>query len=248
LVDFSNSTQDTGIYKLDDGVSFYPVGTFASGSFVSGQDVFVTITREAGSKLVSLFINGTPAGTYADDGDLYLPSASALYLLMDNTTGSAAITETDPGIISYLQVRDGPITAEEVVASLGTICTTVTCGDAAPSATIPSIRCRLDDLRGTVGGATALGKFQSIVGKRLDKAKAAIDGATTLCAQGKSKPSKKKLKRAAKLLASVSNKLNSRSAQKTITDATLRTNLVQSAGTLATDLKTLGAQPQCPTS
>ena len=34
LIDFSNSTQDTGIYKLGNGVSFFPVGTFAAGSFV----------------------------------------------------------------------------------------------------------------------------------------------------------------------------------------------------------------------
>ena len=32
LIDFSNSTADDGIYKLDGGVSFYPVGEFAAGS------------------------------------------------------------------------------------------------------------------------------------------------------------------------------------------------------------------------
>lgn len=129
LIDFSNSTQDTGIYKLGNQVSFYPVGTFASGSFVQDQDVFVTITRDAATKLVSLYINGTPSGTYTDTGDLYAPVATVLYFLMDNTTGAAAITETDPGVISYLQVRDTPMTPEEVVASLAAICSAVSCGD-----------------------------------------------------------------------------------------------------------------------
>lgn len=129
LIDFSNSTQDTGIYKLGDGVSFYPVGTFAAGSFVQGQDVFVTITRDAATKVVSLYINGVPSGTYGDDGDLYAPIANVIYFLMDNTTGAAAIGETDPGVLAYLQVRDTPMAPAEVVASLSAICDAVSCGD-----------------------------------------------------------------------------------------------------------------------
>lgn len=125
LIDFSNSTLDTGIYKLGNEVSFYPVGVFAAGSFVSGQDVFVTITRDAGTQLVSLYINGVPSGTYTDTTNLYAPSATAVYFLMDNTTGSANIGETDPGTIAYLQIRDVPITADEVTASLATICQVV---------------------------------------------------------------------------------------------------------------------------
>ena len=78
LIDFSDSTQDTGIYKLGNGVSFYPVGTYASGSFVSGQDVFVTITRDSATQLVSLYIDGAPAGAYVDTGNLYAPSATAV--------------------------------------------------------------------------------------------------------------------------------------------------------------------------
>jgi hypothetical protein len=125
LIDFSNSTLDTGIYKFGNGVSFYPVGTFAAGSFVQGQDVFVTITRDAGTQLVSLYINGVPSGTYTDTGNLYAPSATVVYFLMDNTTGSFSISETNPGTIAYLQIRDTPITTEEVAASLATICQVV---------------------------------------------------------------------------------------------------------------------------
>jgi hypothetical protein len=35
-------------------VSFYPVGAYAAGSFVTDQDLFVMITRDAATKLVSL--------------------------------------------------------------------------------------------------------------------------------------------------------------------------------------------------
>jgi len=129
LIDFSNSTQDTGIYKLSNGVRFYPVGFFAAGSFVQDQDLFVTITRDAATQLVSLYINGAASGTYVDTGNLYAPSATVVYFLMDNTTGPAAIGETDPGVIAYLQVRDTPMTPAEVVASLQVICDAVSCGD-----------------------------------------------------------------------------------------------------------------------
>jgi cysteine-rich repeat protein len=130
LIDFSNSTQDAGIYKYSGGqVSFYPVGYFAAGSFVQDQDVFVTITRDAATQLVSLYINGVPSGTYVDTTNLYAPLATVVYFLMDNTTGSAAIYETDPGVIAYLQVTDAPMTAEDVAANLAAICGAVACGD-----------------------------------------------------------------------------------------------------------------------
>jgi hypothetical protein len=112
LIDFSNSTQDTGIYKLSAGVDFYPVGSYAAGSFVQDQDVFVTITRDAATKLVSLYINGTPSGTYTDTNDLYAPSAGIVYFLLDNTTGNANNDETDPGVNAYLQERDTTMTPE----------------------------------------------------------------------------------------------------------------------------------------
>jgi hypothetical protein len=111
-------------------------------------------------RIVVLAINGVPAGTYTDIGNLYAPSAAALYFLLDNTTGSAAITETDPGVIAYLQVRDTPLTQDEVAASLSGICTVVACGDATVGPTFESIRCRLDTLLARVNAEPGLGTFQ----------------------------------------------------------------------------------------
>ncbi len=129
LIDFSNSTLDTGIYEHNGGVGFYPVGDYAAGSFVTNRDTFVTITRNGTSRLVSLYINGNAAGTYTDTGNLYAPSASVLYLFMDNTTGSANITEANAGVVSYIQISDAPFTAAEVTASLASICGSIACGD-----------------------------------------------------------------------------------------------------------------------
>ncbi len=123
LVDFSGSTLDSGIYELDGAVSFYPLGTYATGSFVSDQDVFVTITREATSGLVALYIDGAPLPSFSDGRtSYYVPTDKVIYFLMDNTTGPANIRESEPGTIAYLQVRDTPMTAAEVAASLADIC------------------------------------------------------------------------------------------------------------------------------
>lgn len=129
LIDFSNSTLDTGIYQHNGGVGFYPVGDYAAGSFVNNRDTFVTITRNGTSRLVSLYINGNAAGTYTDSSNLYAPSASVLYLFMDNTTGSANITEANAGVVSYIQISDAPLTPAEVTASLASICGAIACGD-----------------------------------------------------------------------------------------------------------------------
>nr|MBK7066618.1 hypothetical protein [Deltaproteobacteria bacterium] len=129
LVDFSNSTLDTGIYELGGGVSFYPVGTYAAGSFVQAEDTFVTLTRDATTRVVNLYINGVASGTYTDSTDLYAPASGTLYFFMDNTTGSAAISESNAGVVSYLQIADAPISPTAVVASLGEICVAVRCGN-----------------------------------------------------------------------------------------------------------------------
>ncbi|MFO0628377.1 MAG: hypothetical protein U0325_22575 [Polyangiales bacterium] len=129
LVDFSNSTLDTGIYVLNNGVSFYPVGTYAMDSFASARDTFITLTRDATTRAVNLYINGTAAGSYTDDMNLYAPASGTLYFFLDNTTGSAAISESAAGTVAYLQVSDAPIAPTAVAASLAGICQTVRCGD-----------------------------------------------------------------------------------------------------------------------
>ena len=259
LVDFSNSTLDTGIYKLGDEVSFYPVGTYAAGSFVQDQDVFVTITRDAGTKLVSLYINGVPSGTYTDTTDLYAPSATTLYFLMDNTTGSAAISETDPGVIAYLQVRDTPMTPEEVTASLATICATVasstttttvttttlptTCGNVPDGPTFASILCRIDALRSSVDAETGLGSFQSKLAKSLGTANARTTDAQSLCGQNLKK-TRKRLQQAAKALTQYAHRLAGLPARKKLDD-TLRRSFLGAGQAIIPDVKTLRAQPQC---
>ena len=262
LIDFSNSTEDTGIYKLGDGVSFYPVGTFASGSFVSGQDVFVTITRDAATQLVSLYINGVPSGTYADTGDLYAPSASTVYFLMDNTTGPAAISETDPGVIAYLQVRDTPMTPAEVTASLSAICDTVasttTTMQAPTTTTLPggcegvpdgptfaSITCRIDALSARVSAESGLGKFQPKLAHSLDIAKSRSETAQGLCGGGNLKKTRKRLQQTAKALTQYAHRLAGRPARKKLDD-TLRMDFLQAGEAIVPDVKTLRSQVTCP--
>jgi uncharacterized repeat protein (TIGR02543 family) len=125
LIDFSNSTLDTGIYELNGGLSLYPVGTFAPGSFVNDRFSFVTFTRDAATNVVSVFVGTTPAGTYVDTGGLYVPSAQNVIFLMDNTTGAANISESSPGVITYLKLIDAPVTASDISTLQDQACSTV---------------------------------------------------------------------------------------------------------------------------
>lgn len=125
LIDFSNSTLDTGIYELNGGLSLYPVGTFAPGSFVNNQFSFVTFTRDAATNVISVFVGTTPAGTYTDVGSLYVPSTQNVIFLMDNTTGAANVTESSPGIITYIKLIDAPVTAAEISGLQQQACSTV---------------------------------------------------------------------------------------------------------------------------
>ena len=125
LIDFSNSTLDTGIYELNGGLSLYPVGTFAPGSFVDNQFSFVTFTRDATTNVISVFVGTTPAGTYTDVGNLYVPSAQNIIFLMDNTTGAANISESSPGVITYIKLIDVPVTGAEIAALQQQACATV---------------------------------------------------------------------------------------------------------------------------
>jgi MYXO-CTERM domain-containing protein len=129
LIDFSNSTLDDGIYVLNNGVSFYPVGTFAPNSFVDDQFSVMTITRNAATSEVALFIGLTPAGTYVDVDKRYVPSAGNLHFFMDNTTGSASVSESSPGVVTFLRVSDQPTTPLGLQASIDQACTAVACGN-----------------------------------------------------------------------------------------------------------------------
>ena len=242
LIDFSNSTLDTGIYKYGDGVSFYPVGEYAAGSFVQGQDVFVTITRRGDTKEVDLYIDGAPSGTYVDTGDLYAPSATAVYFLMDNTTGSAAIDETDPGVIAYLQVRDTTMTPEEVTASLASICEAVassTC-DAFPAVSYESVLCRIAALLDRVRAESRLGTFQAKLAKSLQIAQTRTGEAQAL---GSGKKAKKKLQQAARALTEYAHRLSSLSARKKLkSQGSLRTDFLSQGNAITPDVKRLRAQ------
>ena len=165
LIDFSNSTQDAGIYELSGGVSFYPVGDFAPGSFVNDRYSFVTITRDAATQLVSLFIGTTPAGTYTDTGNIYVPSAQNVFFFMDNTTGSAAISESQAGIITYLKLIDTPVTAGEIAGLQAEACNIVV--GPTVSGLVPS--------SGPVAGGTTV----TITGSRFTGASAVSFGGTS---------------------------------------------------------------------
>ncbi|MEA2752023.1 MAG: hypothetical protein QOI41_6166 [Myxococcales bacterium] len=130
LIDFSDSTLDEGIYVLNGEISFYPVGTFAPGAFVDNQFSVMTLTRDAATSVVALYIGSTPAGTYTDTMKIYVPTNGTLHFFMDNTTGPAPIAESSAGIVTFVRVSDTPTDLAGLAASISDACQAVACGNA----------------------------------------------------------------------------------------------------------------------
>jgi len=163
---------------------------------------------------------------------------------MDNTTGNSAMTETDPGVIAYLQVRNTPITANEVTTSPATICEVVSapdCANAPPAATYESILCRLDALLTRVRAAASLGVFPSKSAANVERAKSLTIEARTL---GRAKKARQRLQQAAKAVGGYVSRLRSLTARKTLKGVEMiRLDFVDAGQTIKPDLVTLRSQP-----
>ena len=130
LIDFSDSTLDTGIYVFDGEVSLYPVTVLRGDAPLWVDDRFsvLTMTRDATTKVVTAYVGTTSVGTYADTGNIYA-TASDLYFFLDNTTGSAPISESSPGIVTFLRVSDTPLAPADLPTIVNQACEAAACGN-----------------------------------------------------------------------------------------------------------------------
>lgn len=181
LIDFSDSTLDDGIYVLNGEISFYPVGTFAPGAFLDNRYSVMTLTRDAATSVVSLYIGLTPAGTYTDIMKIYVPTNGTLHFFMDNTTGPAPIAESSAGVVTFVRVSDTPTTLAGLAASISDACQAVACGNAKRE---PGEGC--DDGNDQAGdGCTKACKiengFACVAGSDADCASGHCDTATLKC-------------------------------------------------------------------
>ncbi|MFG6417153.1 LamG-like jellyroll fold domain-containing protein [Roseateles sp. DC23W] len=114
LVDFKNLTVDAGLYNLNTGLNFYPVTTGPSGAFAAGQEVRVTLTRDAAGLLTG-YVDGTQQFQIDDAAQrATFSSGNAIaYFFRDDTAVSG---EVSAGSIDYLRIYDSALSAVEVAS------------------------------------------------------------------------------------------------------------------------------------
>jgi len=116
LIDFTNSTSDTGLYaNPQDGIAFYPVTSEVNDKFAAGKWAQVVLTRAAGSKKLIGYLNGTQEWTYVDSSGFGVPGANPTIFFHDNST-SGTPCESSAGGVARIQIYNSALSASAVKA------------------------------------------------------------------------------------------------------------------------------------
>jgi hypothetical protein len=115
LIDFSDSTSDTGLYAgPSNDLYFFPDASGAD-TFAAGDWVQVVLTRDSGSSNLIGYLNGKQEFTYVDTRGDGLPGANPTIFFHDNTTGGA-VCESSAGDVARIEVYDSALSPSEVKA------------------------------------------------------------------------------------------------------------------------------------
>lgn len=123
ILDFKDGTSDNGLYTYGSGSVFYPVSGGASGTYVANQLTMTVLTRDAGSNIVNVFVNGGAPQTFLDNAGFadFTGSNGIAWFFVDDFATSQ--TEAASGYVDYIAVYDRALTANEV-ANLATVTAT----------------------------------------------------------------------------------------------------------------------------
>jgi hypothetical protein len=174
-----------------------------------------------------------------------------------NAAGVTAIklTNTAGGIeIDHLQYDNcfgTPPTSTTTTVTTTTVTTTTTtlpggCAGVPVGPTFASLNCRLAALVAAVQAQAQLGKLQAKLVKAAEKAKQRKETAEEKCAEGKTKPAGKQLKKVVRKLIQFSHRLRSKSARKKAPEE-IREPLAVAADAIQQDARALRDELLCST-
>ena len=114
IVDFKGGASDTGLYNLSTALNFYNINTGANGAFANGQQVRVTLTRDAADTF-SGYVNGALQFSFNDAGGLAkfdTVNNTARFFRDDNAVGG----EASAGSVDYIAIYSSALSAQEIAA------------------------------------------------------------------------------------------------------------------------------------
>nr|WP_316643892.1 LamG-like jellyroll fold domain-containing protein [uncultured Roseateles sp.] len=112
IVDFKGGASDSGLYNLSTALNFYPVVTGALGAFADGQQVRVTISRDAAGTFTG-YVNGVQQITFNDSTGLAkfdTANNTARFFRDDNAVGG----EASAGSVDYIAIYNTALSAQEI--------------------------------------------------------------------------------------------------------------------------------------
>lgn len=115
VIDFGGRTSDNGLYENDGRISFYADGVTTDGAstnITAGQEVRLTITRDA-SSLVTAYLNGVEEFSFSDTGNAATFNSVANFFIDDWASGGF---ERSSGNVKYIQVFNHALSGDDVIA------------------------------------------------------------------------------------------------------------------------------------
>lgn len=111
IVDFSNRASDNGYYNQNSTAYLYPALAGPAGAYTNNTMAFTVLTRNATSKLFSVYVNGAVQLSYTDTpGYANFAGGIAHFFVDDFATGG----EASAGFVDYLATYDRELSAREV--------------------------------------------------------------------------------------------------------------------------------------
>jgi len=127
---FPSLTVDNGLYLLEGKLNFFdnnasPVDHQGSTTVSPNRYVELAVSRDAGSKLITGYVDGAPQFTYTDASDQAVSPhpAGNVYFFVDNTGEESA------GAVARIRLYDEVLPAGRILNTVG--CFDQTCGGAA---------------------------------------------------------------------------------------------------------------------
>ena len=112
IVDFANRGSDAGLYSLGSSAVFYNEGFGPSGAY-DGSMALTVLTRDASSKAMNLYVNGSLQVSFIDSGDQGIFSAGGLARFFEDD-GVTGYREANAGFVDYINTYDHALSAREV--------------------------------------------------------------------------------------------------------------------------------------
>jgi hypothetical protein len=118
IIDFKDRAADTGFYNLDTSAHFYNIVTGPANAFAPNTNAHVVLTRDSATNQVTAYVNGVQQFVFNDaTGEaIFNAPNNILHFFIDDLV---VPNEVSAGIVDFIRIYDGDLTAQEVAALAG---------------------------------------------------------------------------------------------------------------------------------